>query len=58
MEGKRVDQKIENALREAREASDDDGPGFDDALGKTIPRESDKQLLQEYEERRKNASLN
>jgi len=55
MEGKRVHGEIKEAYREAHEAAGNDG-SLNGALGKTIPRESDKQLLRDFEERRQNAA--
>ena len=55
MEGKRVHSEIKEEYRKAAQTGSDD---LDDALGKTIPRESDKQLLEEYEAKRQNARQN
>jgi len=57
MEGRRVDQEIKEAYQKAKQAEQEHGDA-NAALGRTIPRESDKQLLDEFEQRRQNAELN
>lgn len=48
LEGRRVDNEIEAELKKAKRAAGPDGD-VDDAMGKTMPRESDEQLLEELD---------
>lgn len=47
MEGQRVHEEIKQQMQKAQQ---DDSPSG--ALGKTVPRESDKQALRDFEARR------
>lgn len=57
LEGQRVHNEIKQELREAQDAA---GPGrdLDDALGRTVPRESDHEKLRDLDERIQNAKAN
>lgn len=52
-----MDAEIKNELREAQRETGPDGH-LDDALGKTVPRESDKELLAEFDSEVKHEKTN
>ncbi|QPL12244.1 hypothetical protein HrrHc1_115 [Halorubrum phage Hardycor1] len=49
IEGRRVDAEIKNMIREAETRTDTNDGGA--ALGRTVPRASDNELLDDYAER-------
>lgn len=53
IEGKRVNNEIQAEMREAQQREQ----AGDDALGTAVPRESDQELLEDFENRRQRGEV-
>jgi len=51
MEGRRVDAEIENKIREMKRGNSPTTSPTNDLRGKTVPRESDRRMLEEFDQR-------
>jgi len=51
MEGRRVDAEIEKKIREMKHDSPTSSTTGGDLRGKTVPRDSDKKMLEEFDDR-------